>query len=95
MASGTLNAADTVKENTLLEDVGYKLDSGINDLQGLAQRLEAIADRIIGQSPKSAEAAGKASPPPCALLTKFERSLDNFEGTRSWLSSSVSRLERL
>lgn len=97
MAIGNLNTLPTEspRENTLLEEVTSKFDSGINDLQGLAQRLEAVADRIIGQGPKAVSEAGKAAPTPSALLSKFDRSIDNFEGTRSWLSSTVSRLERL
>jgi len=84
-----------LRENTILEALNSGIIETSDGIYGLAQRLHTLADRIIGQTPAAAGQAGKQEPPPCALITQFERTATGLNAARCFLQDAVERLERL
>lgn len=92
-ALGASNALEQV--TPVLEGQAKRLNASAQDIEGLANRLHALADRLLGQTPVGDGKAGAPTPAPTHSIGKLNDAHGWLENARVNLSSAVSRLESL
>lgn len=93
---GNLNVPQAVQESTLLEEHLRVLRGHLTNGREVVDRLERIADRLVGAVPqpigKDGQAKDAGEPP---LVTRIDHTGRDLTGLFSQIHEQISRLERL
>lgn len=90
-------AQEPARDATLLEDHLKVLHSHLQEGRHVAERLERIADRLVGAVPKAIgkDELGKASAGEPPLVMRIDYAGRDLSGVLSQIHDQITRFERL